>query len=56
MKVRRYSAIKAAAKITDMESDDSEYDEYDKKWEVSWTVNPSFLRMDDKCEELEEHL
>ena len=39
MKSKRYSAIEAAAKIIEMESDDSGYDVQDDKSEVSWSEN-----------------
>ena len=39
MKSKRYSAIEAAAKIIEMESDDSDYDVQDDKSEVSWSEN-----------------
>ena len=39
MKRKRYSAIEAAAKIIEMESDDSDYDVQDDKSEVSWSEN-----------------
>ena len=41
MKSKRYSAIEAAAKIIEMESDDSDYDVQDGKSEVSWSENVS---------------
>ena len=39
MKSKRYSEIEAAAKIIEMESDDSDYDVQDDKSEVSWSEN-----------------
>ena len=39
MKSKRYSATEAAAKIIEMESDDSDYDVQDDKSEVSWSEN-----------------
>ena len=39
MKSKRSSAIEAAAKIIEMESDDSDYDVQDDKSEVSWSEN-----------------
>ena len=39
MKSKRYSAIEAAAKIIEMESDDSDYDVQDDKSEVSCSEN-----------------
>ena len=39
MKSKRYSAIEAAAKIIEMESDDSDYDVQDDKSDVSWSEN-----------------
>ena len=39
MKSKRYSAIEVAAKIIEMESDDSDYDVQDDKSEVSWSEN-----------------
>ena len=39
MKSERYSSIEAAAKIIEMESDDSDYDVQDDKSEVSWSEN-----------------
>ena len=39
MKSKTYSAIEAAAKIIEMESDDSDYDVQDDKSEVSWLEN-----------------
>ena len=37
MKSKRYSAIETAARIIEMESDDSDYDAQDDKSEVSWS-------------------
>ena len=39
MKSKRYSVIEAAAKMIEMESDDSDYDVQDDKSEVSWSEN-----------------
>ena len=39
MKLKRYSALETAAKIIEMESDDSDYDVQDDKSEVSLSEN-----------------
>ena len=39
MKSKRYSAIETAAKIIEMESDDSDYDVQDDKSDISWSEN-----------------